>query len=188
MREWECCVHALAVVTGCDHEQEWPPGRVHGRGACLGDGLARCRSGVLPAAILCCRDTIAGSVATFANRRIGCRCCRLKLNYASSNTRGFSVKSAHCTTQSGKGQQLVQDGDWLHDFCIVRQRADLLPGSLRCAGSLKLAMKVRIGGNHRTPIKIPWQSSSRRRAISPAPRAPAPLPLAPLRAHARRPR
>ena len=32
------------------------------------------------------------------------------------------------------------------------------------------------------------KSSSRRRAISPAPRAPAPLPLAPLRAHARRPR
>ena len=77
----------------------------------------------------------------------------LEIDYASSNTRGFSVKSAHCTTQSGKGQQLVQDGDWLHDFRIVRQRADLLPGSLRCAGSLKLAMKVRIGGNHRTPVR-----------------------------------
>ena len=39
VRECDCCVHALAVVTGCDHEQVWPPGRVRGgRGACLGDG------------------------------------------------------------------------------------------------------------------------------------------------------
>ena len=31
-RECECCVHARAVVTWRDHEQEWSPGRrVHGR-------------------------------------------------------------------------------------------------------------------------------------------------------------
>ena len=42
-------------------------------------------------------------------------------------------------------------------------------------------------GSHDT-LLYNRSESSRRQAISPAPRAPAPLPLAPLRAHARRPR
>eukprot|EP00964_Phaeocystis_antarctica_P065108 scaffold39227_cov58-Phaeocystis_antarctica.AAC.2 len=34
LEERECCVHARALVTWRDHEQEWSPGRrVHGRGA-----------------------------------------------------------------------------------------------------------------------------------------------------------